>query len=278
VYKTIDGVRLAYDDAGTGNVIVLLHGFPFDRTIWDGPFQTLARRARAIRVDLRGAGASSRGSGPALMETLAGDVCGLLDALEIERAILVGHSMGGYVALAFFRMYAERVAGLGLVASHVAADSPERAQARDEQAAQVLAQGIAPSAAGMVAGCVPAAFAASNPATIERLQALVARQDAAGAAALLLGMKERVDSSDLLEDIKVPALIVGGQSDRLVAPAMFERIAGAIGDCEYVALPGVGHLPMIEALDETTAALGALLTRCALSDAADPRTARATRA
>ncbi len=98
----IDGVRIGYDDEGTGIPMVLLHGFPLDRTIWEEQAARLAQRARVIRVDLRGAGESMPGEGPALMETLAGDVAGLLDHLKIERAIICGHAFGGYVALAFF--------------------------------------------------------------------------------------------------------------------------------------------------------------------------------
>src|SRR5580700_8196926 len=89
--------------------IVLIHGFPFARAIWDAQSAALARRAYVIRPDLRGAGKSSVPDGPYLMETCASDVAGLLDVLGIERATLVGHSMGGYVALAFARMFTERV-------------------------------------------------------------------------------------------------------------------------------------------------------------------------
>ncbi len=259
----IDGVRIAYDVAGSGDTIVLLHGFPFDRAIWDAQTAALALRARVVRIDLRGSGESGCGNGPALMETLAGDVFGLLEMLDVDRAILAGHSMGGYVALAFFRMYAERVAGLGLVASHVLADTPERALERDAQAAHVLVNGTASIADTTAAALLAPTFAATHPALRERVRTIVARQDADGAAAQILGMKERVDSSDLLEDIAVPVLIIGGRNDRLIAPATFERMASAIADCEYVALPGVGHLPMFEAPEATTAALERLVARCA---------------
>jgi pimeloyl-ACP methyl ester carboxylesterase len=271
--KSIDGIRLAYDDAGHGDVLVLLHGFPFDRTLWDAQFAALTQRARVIRVDLRGSGESGAGVGPALMESLAGDVYGLLDALGVARAIIAGHSMGGYAALAYFRMYAERVAGLALIASHVAADTPARRSARDEQAAYISAHGMT-TAAARVADYFSASFAAANPATLERIRLLVARQDPTGEAALLLGMKERVDSGDLLADIAVPALIVAGGDDRGIAPATLEQTAAAIADCEFVVLPDCAHMPMLEAPEATTGALERLLARCATARAAS-RSARA---
>ncbi len=265
MHAMIDGVRLGYDSAGSGEALVLLHGFPLNRTIWDAQFSALAKLCRVVRLDLRASGESGRGEGPALMETLAGDVCGLLDTLGIERAILAGHAMGGYVALAFFRMYAERVAGFALIASHVAADMPARAGERDAQA-ETVADLFAP------------AFAATHPAEVERVRAIVTAADPAGAAAQIIGMKERVDSTDLLEDIRVPALIIGGNSDRLIAPPVLEQTASAIADCEYVSLPDAGHVPMLEAPDATTAALARLIARCALSGQADSHTVRATRA
>jgi len=93
MHKIIDGVRLAYDAEGNGDAIVLLHGFALDRTIWDAPFAALAARGSAIRLDLRGSGESSCGEGPALMETLAGDVFELLEALGVRKT---GHGRAVY--------------------------------------------------------------------------------------------------------------------------------------------------------------------------------------
>jgi pimeloyl-ACP methyl ester carboxylesterase len=266
---TIDGIRLAYDDAGHGEPLVLLHGFPLDRTIWDAQAAALSARYRVIRIDLRGSGESAVGDGPALMETLAGDVCGLLDALDLDCVAIAGHSMGGYVALAFFRMYAERVAGLGLVASTVAADTPAR-RAERERLIDIIAAG------GMAA--VAASLTARDPAVTERIRAIARRHDPAGAAAQLIGMKERLDCADLLADIQVPALIIAGADDPLIPAATLEATARSIADVEFCRLPDCAHLPMLEAPAATTAALERLVARCALSRAAGPGSVRATRA
>lgn len=275
MHKIIEGVRLAYDMAGSGETLVLLHGFPLDRTIWDAQFQALSTRCRVIRIDLRGSGASARGDGPALMETLAGDVFGLLDALDIERVVIAGHSMGGYAALAFFRMYAERVAGLALIASHTGADTPERALRRDADGDAVAARGMAALVDSMLADLLAPDAA---PSLTECVRAMMLRQDPAGAVAQIIGMKERVDSGDLLEDITVPALIVGGADDRLIAPERLAHTAAAITACEYVSLAAAGHLPMLEAPVATTAALERLMARVAVTSSAASRTARAGRA
>jgi len=265
--KTIDGVRIAYDDAGQGDAIVLLHGFPLDRTIWDAQFAVLSKTARVIRPDFRGSGESGMGEGPALMETLAGDVFGLIEALGIERVTLVGHSIGSYAALAFFRMYEERVAGLALVAGHVAADTPALLPGRDVLAARVAAEGIEPAVEGYWPRYFNPRFYKEDVALVEHARTIMRRQSGLGAVAQIVGMKERVGSEDLLEDIAVPTLIVAGETDDWITPESLERTSAAIADCEYLLLRGVGHMPMMEAPSEVTTALYNLMRRVRAKDA-----------
>ncbi|MGB8265407.1 MAG: alpha/beta hydrolase [Candidatus Velthaea sp.] len=257
---TIDGTKIAYDDVGNGPAIVLIHGFPLDRTIWNPQLEALRANARVIVPDLRGAGESARGAdGPVLMEALASDLAGLLDTLGIERAIVVGHSIGSYVAFAFFRMYAERVAGFGLVAGHPAADTPDLLPLRDALAERLECGDITPAIEAYLPRYLDPAGA---PVLTELLRAIMTRQDARGAAALVRGMKERVAAHDLLPDITVPATIVAGESDSWIAPDSLRAAAQQMGNAEFVRLPDVGHLPMLEAPQATTAALARLIERC----------------
>ena len=271
----IDGRRIGYDDSGgRGIPLVLLHGFPLDRTVWDDQLAALDA-TRVIRVDLRGCGESAPSDGPALMEALAGDVAGVLDALQIERAAIVGHSIGGYVALAFFRMYEERVAGFGLVASHTAADASRQAAGPNAPASQrELAAGRDATAERLeregrmdaaIESYLPRYFAPpvyrDRPQVVERARTIMARQDPRGCAQLIRGMKERVAGDDLLEDIRVPALIVAGADDVYIAPATLRTVADAMGDAELVVLDDTGHLPMLEAPERTAGALASLARR-----------------
>src|SRR5687767_15485401 len=122
----VNGIELAYERQGTGAPLVLLHGFPLDHHLWDQVVPLLEDTFDLIIPDLRGFGESSMGDSPNSLDTYASDIAGLLDYLGIQRAAIAGHSMGGYIALAFIRLYPERVGGLGLVASQVVADTPER--------------------------------------------------------------------------------------------------------------------------------------------------------
>jgi pimeloyl-ACP methyl ester carboxylesterase len=275
VIRAVDGRRIGYDDSGgPGTPIVLLHGFPLDRTVWDEQADALRGR-RVVRVDLRGCGESEPSDGPALMELLAGDVAALLDQLGIERAALVGHSIGGYVTLAFFRMFAERVAGLALIASHVAADAAGGAAAGASVTQRTLAAergGLAlaleqagtmePAIASYLPRYLAPAFYAERPELVERLRAVMACQDPRGCAQLIRGMQVRVSGEDLLADVRVPALVVAGKQDTYLDPKTLRAVANAMG-AVYVCLENVGHLPMFEAPQATGDALAAFAQRVA---------------
>jgi 3-oxoadipate enol-lactonase len=269
---TIDGRRIGYDDTGGRGVpLVLLHGFPLDRTVWDEQLGALAG-ARVVRIDLRGCGESEPSDGPALMEVLAGDVAGVLDALGIDRAAFAGHSIGGYVALAFFRMFSERVAGLALVASHVAEDAGrnvgadpaqhELAAGRDALAERLESDGTMDAA---IESYLPRYFAPQvyreRPELVERGRAVMARQNPHGCAQLVRGMKERLDSHDLLGDIDVPALVLAGSVDSYLRADVLRDTAAAMRDAAFVLLEDVGHLPMWEAPERTADALATFAQR-----------------
>ena len=207
---TID-VRI---DGESQRAIVLLAGFPLAREVWDEQVPALASTHRVIRPDLRGVGASSVPPGPYSMETLAGDIAAVLDALSIERVTLVGHSLGGYVALAFARMYAERIERLVLVCSRLAADTLSQARYRCELADRAEASD---SSAEIVETMLPRLLAPQTlrdrPDVVERVRALASAHNPRGLAALLRGMALRDAANDIAPDLSMPVLVIAGSED-----------------------------------------------------------------
>lgn len=253
-----DGARIdvRVDGRQGSNAVVLIHGFPLTRAIWDAQCVALAASSYVIRPDLRGAGASSVPEGPYLMETLAADVAALLDALGIERATLVGHSMGGYVVLAFARMFTERVARLALISSRLAADAPEQATARRTLATRVERErSIEP----VVESYLPRLFApqtrAQRPEVVERAYAIARQNDPLGAAATLRGAALRASSEDIAGDLGVPALIIAGACDRVVPIEESRAIAERFLQARLAVCDSSGHLPMLEQPDCVSDAL-----------------------
>ena len=192
------------------------------------------------------------------MESLAGDVAGVMDALRIERAAIVGHSAGGFVAFAFWRMFAERVTALGIVCSRANADDEATAAARRRLADRAEREGIAP----VVDAFVPRYFAPEvyerAPELVARARDMASRTAPAGAAAVLRGIAERVASDDLFSEIDVPVHVIAGSRDAFVAVEEMRRISDGVATGRLHILE-CGHMPMWEAPEATTTILAELV-------------------
>jgi 3-oxoadipate enol-lactonase len=254
-----DDVDLAYADEGRGETLVLIHGHPLSHVTWDEQAAILCRDYRVIRPDLRGLGASALSPVPFQMETLADDLAALLDVLGIARAAIVGHSLGGYVALAFYRRYRERVGALGLVSSRVQGDTPELAEMRMAMADRIEREGMGP----FIDFVLPLFFAErvyeERPDIVGRTRRLLADCSPRGAAEMYRAMARRPSSEDLLADITVPFLVVTGTADALIPPGLQRYAADAVPHARYVELAGCGHFPLYERPIETAEALRELI-------------------
>ncbi len=257
-----DGTRIDVGVDGRGDdAIVLLAGFSLTREIWNEQISPLAQTHRVIRPDLRGMGNSGVPAGPYLMDTLAADVAGVLDACGIERATIVGHSLGGYVSLAFARMFSERVSRLALVSSRIDADTPEVAQRRRQLVERInIAGSIEPVVDAYLPLLLGSENAEARPELVERLREIMWHTKPAGAAAMLLGMAERNPSDDIAGDVEIPVLVVAGALDALVPPELARTAAQAFPRGRLVICERSGHMPMLEEPGSVTAALQQLLS------------------
>ena len=245
----VNGIELAYERRGSGTPLLLVHGFPLDHHLWDEVVPLLENTFDLIIPDLRGFGESSTVDSTNLLDDYASDLAGLLDQLGIQQAAIAGHSMGGYIALAFARLYPERVRGLGLVASQVLADTPERREGRYKSAEDVEKNGI-----GSVVETMTPKFTPD-----ERLQAYartsMERQPPAAYISALRSMAQRPDSTPLLASFKFPVVIVHGDADALVPIDRAREVKVALPQAHLVEIHGAGHMPMMEDKEKTAEAL-----------------------
>ncbi len=251
--KNINGMKFAYEKLGKGTPLVLLHGYPLDHAIWQPVIPWLEGQAELILPDLRGFGASRSSVSGYSITDMAADVAALLDDLKIEKAVLAGHSMGGYVSLAFATQFPGRVLGLGLVASQAVADTPERRQGRFDTADQVKAKGVK-----VVADTMPAKLT-SNPELQKDLRTIVLRQSVDGIVGALTALAGRPDFSASLKHFSFPVSIVHGLEDALVPIERAREVQAAVPQGYMVELKAVGHMPMMEAPRSTAEALKTLL-------------------
>jgi 3-oxoadipate enol-lactonase len=250
-------LKLDHAVAGQGPAIVLLHGFANDRTLWDPQVEALRGRWRVIVPSLRGFGDSPDTDGaPVSMDTYADDVVALLDELGIERAVVGGISMGGYVALSLALRHGHRLRGLVLAGTRAAADPPEWAAYREQMVRTVRERG----AEAVVENYGDKPFAPGcSLAVKDRLRTMIRRQPTQGLASGTLGMARRPDRSKDLARIGVPTLVVHGTEDAYVPIAEAQAMQRAIPDARFVAIAGAGHLCNADHPVEFNAALEAFM-------------------
>jgi 3-oxoadipate enol-lactonase len=237
---TVNHITLAYDRLGKGAPLVLIHGFPLDHSIWDEVTPLLSSDFELILPDLRGFGQSGSPASAWTMTDLAKDIASLLDHLGIKSAFLAGHSMGGYVALAFAQAYPRRVRGLALVASQAAADTPERKEGRYATASQVAEQGTGGVVDGMTTKL-------SGDARVQAfVRGLMEKQTAAGVIGSLKAMAERKDRLSILASASFPLLLIHGNADILIPMERAREIKAAVPRAQLVELAGISHMPMME--------------------------------
>src|SRR5687767_3373543 len=189
-----NGLTVAYDEVGSGNPVVLLHGFPHNRSLWAPQTGALLEHGRCIAPDLRGFGDSGR-EGPYSMEQYAEDVVELLAILGIDKAVIGGLSMGGYVAFALWRARPDLVRALVLADTRPGADSPETRRKRLELMAVAREGGAGAVAKAQITGMVGATTRAQNPALVEGLHQMLASAPVEGIIGALQAMMDRPDST-----------------------------------------------------------------------------------
>lgn len=240
--------RIAYDDVGSGTPIVFIHGFPHDRTLWSRQIDALSLHVRCIAPDLRGFGESSTG-GPFSIDQYADDVAELLATLEIERAVVCGLSMGGYVAMSMWRRHPNRVLALALCDTKAGADSDEGRKKRNDLMALAEREGSVAVAANQIAGMLGKTTREKRPDVVTRTQAMMERQPLAGILGAISAMRDRPDSSATLATVSVATVVVVGDEDVLTPLAEAEGIVSALSPAAKAKLEvieGSGHATCVE--------------------------------
>jgi pimeloyl-ACP methyl ester carboxylesterase len=244
---THQDVSLEYDDIGDGVPLLLIHGFLLDRTLWRPQIAGLTQIYRVIAPDLRGFGQSSDTHGETMtMEQYAADIKSVLDSANVKQAVIGGISMGGYIALAFYAQYADRVRGLILANTRAVPDSKEARQARLTNAQKV--SDVGPSS--LVETMAPQMLKSAPNAEIEiAARSMMMRQRSPGIMSALRGMAARPDRTALLRFVTVPVLIVSGAQDALIPPSESEAMHALIPNSRLVIIKDAGHLSNLDEAD-----------------------------
>ena len=246
-----DNRRIAYQLTGPSESLplVLLHGFCEDASVWDG-FIPHLDGLRVVRIDLPGFGESDLPTAPGI-EIYADAVLAVLESLSVKKCVLVGHSMGGYTALAFAEKYPERLAGLGLFHSHPFEDTPEGIANR-RRGIEMLQSGKRDLyVAQLFPTLFTESFAKANPDLINALIDNGKRQSPEGIVAALEGMIARKNHENMLRTSTCPVQFLIGSEDAIAPPDRVLQAAVLPAIADVHVLPGVGHMGMLEAAEKT---------------------------
>jgi 3-oxoadipate enol-lactonase len=252
-----DGVSLGYrDTGGTGVPVALVHAFPFSSAMWERQIEALRRRWRVIAPDLKGFGESDAPDDPSLytIDSYADELHSLLRHLGVPSAVVVGLSLGGYVALALQRRHPKAIHALVLADTRAEADAPEVIERRTKQQREALEQGTAGVVEALSGALLAPATRRSKPDVVAQVRSLM-EQPRAGYVGALEAMKRRPDATPLLRGISVPTLVVVGEHDGITPPDVARRLHEAIPRARLVVIPHAGHLANLEAPDAFDAAL-----------------------
>jgi pimeloyl-ACP methyl ester carboxylesterase len=242
--------------------LLLIHGFPLDSTLWEPQVEALSRVATVIAPDLRGFGRDEREIAAIMpMRQYAHDLKQLLDEKGLDKVVICGLSMGGYIAMAFAERWPERLAGLILCNTKSNADTEEGVEARHSTAKNAREKGMDVIARGMAPSLLTERTRNERPELVERVVAMIARQDPEVVAATSLGMAQRPDRLEVLRRFQGPAMVITGDADMLMPLATSTVMAEALPKGELVVLPGAAHLSNLEVPELFNAAVIGFLER-----------------
>jgi pimeloyl-ACP methyl ester carboxylesterase len=247
----VNGIEIEWRERGSGDVILFVHGFPFNSAMWGYQLSALPPRWRGIAPDLRGFGASGQGGADVYgMDLFAHDLAVLLERLAIERVVLCGLSMGGYIAFEFWKQWPERVRALVLCDTRAGPDSPDAQRARRNLAERVMAEGARVVVDAMLPKLLAPATLKKKPGVVAMVRAMMEETPAPTLARALLGMAVRPDSEPVLSTIDVPVLVVVGNDDAITSRGQGEMLARGIRGARLEVIPAAGHLPNLEQPEE----------------------------
>jgi 3-oxoadipate enol-lactonase len=249
------GGMMSYREFGEGSPVVLLHAFPLEGRMFEPQAEALAGFRRLITPDYPGFGRSPRAPAQPDMRYYAEGVRGLLDRLKLDRVVLGGVSMGGYVVFECLRLFPERVYGLVLANTRPEPDSDEIRENRKMMARRVAEEGVEVLIELQLERLLAPDTLENDERVVEKVRAMILESNPNGVVAALGAMRERLDSTPLLGEIEVPTLVIGGEEDGISSPEVMGAMAEKIPDSSHVTLPNAGHLSNLEAPEGFNAAL-----------------------
>lgn len=257
-----NGINVSYLEEGSpnGNPLIFIHGFPFNKKMWKKQLSALKETHRCIAYDVRGHGESERGVAQFSIPQFADDLFFFMDALKIEKALIVGLSMGGYIALHAIEKQPGRIAGLVLCDTQCAADSDEAREKRKKTIAFIQKNGLAVYAEESLKNLFAPASFTTKKDEVTFIKNTILKTPAENICFTLQALADRKETCSSLPQIKVPVYILVGKEDKITSPEVARKMQALINDSSLHIIEGAGHLSNLENPEEFNKQLKTFLT------------------
>ncbi len=242
-----NNITIAYHDAGEGSIpIIFLHGFPFDKSMWNGQLDSLKSSYRVIACDIRGFGKTTAENTALSIDLFSEDLVSFMDKLNITKAIICGLSMGGYISLNAIKRFPERFEALILCDTQCIADSAEVKENRYKAIEQINLEGVTEFSEKFIKGVFHPDSLTNKIAVVENLQTVVVANSKGIISAGLTALAERSETCSSLDAIGIPTLIICGREDKVIPLAQAEFMHGHIKGSILKIIDTAGHVSNLE--------------------------------
>ncbi|MGI0082199.1 MAG: alpha/beta fold hydrolase [Nitrosopumilaceae archaeon] len=245
----VNGTKLYYADTGddkSTNTITLIHGFPFSHEMWKQQIELLKKNHRVIAYDIRGHGKSEVGDGQYTLELFVDDLIGLLDHLRIEKTIVCGLSMGGYIALRAVERNPERFKALVLCDTSSLADSNEAKLKRASSIKTIKNNGVQVFVEGFVKAIFSPKSLSAKISAVEIIKNMILSNSTIGICGTLLALAGRTDTTNSLSKITIPTLILVGENDNVTPLTLSQLMHEKIPNSEFHVVKDAAHMSNLE--------------------------------
>jgi 3-oxoadipate enol-lactonase len=249
-FITVNGINLCYEDHGAGEVpIIFIHGFPFDKSAWQPQIEFLKGEYRVIAFDVRGFGKSASNNETASIDLFASDLLGLMDALDIKKAIVCGLSMGGYIVMNAVSRFPERFEAVILSDTQCIADSMEIREKRYKAIRKIESEGLDGYAEEFVKSVFCKETLETKQVLVEEMKNLILSTSPQSITSTLHALAQRRESCSMLKHLSVPALILCGKEDSITTTSQAEFLYNTIPNSRMHTIDKAGHLSNLEQPD-----------------------------
>lgn len=246
MHISVNNMKIFYEDQGQGYPILLLHGFPLDHQMWRNQAGALKQHYRVITPDLAGMGQSDVPDENITLDYYADQILALLDYLHIEKAVLGGFSMGGYIVFSLLRKAPDKFPAVILSNTRPEADTREGRKNRMNMSALLFENGSSTAKDAMIPKLLSEQTLQENSKLIDELSSSILSMNPDGLVHASLAMAYRKDSTEYLNKIQVPTLVIAGEQDAVTPPDVMKKMSDQIPHAHYRLIPGAAHLTPME--------------------------------